>query len=379
MDDDSLEDTAGLPDSNRPKRAGPTIDLEASEVSGDTRKAGAGTERGRSFNWPSRAAISATLVAALCGGATAALIIAAVWFSGYSAPPPMPTAAPQADTAAVDDLTSRVAGIEAHLARPAAAVPDSVAAARIEALEKSVVALRGELAGQRAQAEKLAADIAALKSAPRESSAAPDLSDINDRLAQLERAARTQGAEIAQESAKPADDAQLRRVVVASLLDLSVRQSEPYGAALAAAKPLAENPDVLKPLNAFADTGVPSAATLSRELLNLVPKLSPPASENATTGSGLVDRLEAGAARLVRIERTDAAVGNDRGAVVARVTAAALRNDSNEARRELNTLAPSDRAAAQSWIEKADARDAALAASHQFATAALAALAQPRP
>ena len=60
-----------------------------------------------------------------------------------------------------------------------------------------------------------------------------------------------------------------------------------------------------------------------------------------------------------------------------RVTAAALRNDSKEARRELKTLPEADRAAAQSWIDKADAHDAALAVSQQFATDAMAALAKP--
>ena len=115
---------------------------------------------------------------------------------------------------------------------------------------------------------------------------------------------------------------------------------------------------------------------LSRELLTLVPKLSPPVPANGTTGSGIVDRLQAGAAKLVRIERTDA-VGNDRSAVIARVTAAALHNDSADARRELNTLPPADRAAAQSWLDKADERDAALAASRQFAADAMAALAKP--
>jgi hypothetical protein len=114
-------------------------------------------------------------------------------------------------------------------------------------------------------------------------------------------------------------------------------------------------------------------------LLTLVPKLSPPAPENSAADQGsIVDRLQAGASRLVRIERTDA-VGNDRGAVVARVTAAALRNDAAEARRELNTLPPADRAAAQSWIDKVDARDAALAASRQFAADAITALAKPAP
>ncbi len=122
---------------------------------------------------------------------------------------------------------------------------------------------------------------------------------------------------------------------------------------------------------------MPTAAILSRELLTLVPKLSPPpVLENDTVTPDIVDRLKAGAAKLVRIERTDA-VGNDRGAIVARVTTAALRNDSNEARRELKTLPPADRAAAQSWIDKADARDAALAASRQFAADAIAALAKP--
>jgi hypothetical protein len=134
----------------------------------------------------------------------------------------------------------------------------------------------------------------------------------------------------------------------------------------------------LKPLDAFAAKGVPSPAALSRDLLTLVPKLSPPAPENSTTGTGIVDRLQAGAAKLVRIERTDT-VGNDRGAVVARATAAALRNELAEARRELNALPPADRAAAQAWLDKCDARDAALAASRQFAAEAMAALAKPAP
>src|SRR5437879_6308397 len=152
---------------------------------------------------------------------------------------------------------------------------------------------------------------------------------------------RTQNAEVAQETAKPADDMPLRRVVAAALLDVSVRHGDPYTAPLAAAKSLADNADALKPLDGFAASGVPSANALTRELLTLVPKLSPPAQQNSTTGAGIVDRLQAGAAKLVRIERTDT-VGNDRGAVVARVTAAALRNDLTEARRELNTLAPAD-------------------------------------
>jgi hypothetical protein len=377
MVDDRPEDMEPSPDSGRAKRAPPTIDLEATEVSGETQSAGTGDQPKRSFAWPSRAAISSAVIAAGSGAAAAALVIGVAWLFGWPGEAAPPTAAPQAD-AAIDALGSRVAAIEAKTANPAASAPDPAVASRIEALEKSLASLRGELAALRAQSEKLAAAVNDVKSAPRESSSPPvDLSAINERIAQVERAIRAQTAEVAQENARPVDDVALRRVVAAALLDVSVRQGDPYAAALTAAKSLVDNPDALKPLDGFAASGVPSANALTRELLTLVPKLSPPAPENSTTGSGIVDRLQAGAAKLVRIERIDTA-GNDRGAVVARVTAAALRNDLAEARRELKSLAPADRAAAQAWSDKADARDAAFAASRQFATEAMAALAKVR-
>jgi hypothetical protein len=376
MVDDNPEDTTPSPDSGRAKRAPPTIDLDASEVSGETRNAGGDAQPEHISREPPAAAISPWVIAAVSGAVSASLVICLGWILGWPAVLPTTSAGPPFNAAVIDDLAARVASIESKTGKPAVPVPDSAAAARMEALEKSLASLRGDLSGLRAQSEKLAAAVNDLKATPRESSLSPDLSAITERLSQIERATRAQTAEIAQESAKPADDVPLRRVVAASLLDVSVRQGEPYAAALAAAKSLAENADALKPLDGFAATGVPSAASLSRELLTLVPKLSP-AQENASSGSGIVDRLQAGAAKLVRIERTDG-VGNDRGAVVARVTAAALRNDFAEARRELKTLAPADRAAAQAWLDKADARDAALAASRQFATEAMAALAKPR-
>ena len=390
MVDDNPEDKtpspdSGSPDSGRARRAPPTIELEASEVSGETRNAGEDARPEPVSHVPPShepisdepsAPLSPWVIAALSGAVAASLVICVGWLLGWPAVLPATSSAPAFNAAVIDDLAARVASIEAKTNKPAAPAPDPAMVGRVEALEKSLASLRGDLSGLRAQSEKLAASVNDAKSTPRESAASVDLSAINERIAELERAARAQVSEIAQESGKPADDVPLRRVVAASVLDVSVRQGEPYVAALAAAKSLAENADALKPLDGFAATGVPSAASLSRELLTLVPKLSP-AQENATSGSGIVDRLQAGAAKLVRIERTDG-VGNDRGAVVARVTAAALRNDFAEARRELKTLAPADRAAAQGWLDKADARDTALAASRQFASEAMAALAKPR-
>jgi hypothetical protein len=393
MVDDRPENTESPPDPDRPKRAAPTIDLEATEVTTETVAAAsdaatpeaAAEPPSESTAAPPPAPVSPWVVAPVSGAVAAALVIGVGWMLGWPAIQPAGTP-PALNAAAIDDLTARVASLETK-AKPAAPVTDPVVAVRIEGIEKSLATLRGELATTRAQGDKLASAINEVKSAPRvDGAAAPDVSAIDQHIAKIESAVRAQALEIAQQAgkiadskaadAKPADDLPLRRVVAAALLDVLVRIGDPYSAALAAAKSLAPNADALKPLDQFAATGVPSTGKLSGELLTLLPKLSPAPPDTATTSSGIVERLQAGAAKLVKIERTDTS-GNDRGAVVARMTAAALRNDSNEARRELKTLAPADRVAAQAWLDKADARDAALAASRQFATDAMAVLAKP--
>jgi len=374
MDDNRPDDAAASPDPGRPKRAPPTIDLEASEVTKPAEDAGnSGGSAGRSSRL-SLAAIPPFLVAALSGAITALLVMAVAWAVGWPGETARPVA--ESNAGAVEALSSRITELEGRVSRPAN--PDPALASRFDALDKSLTSLRSDIAGARARSEKLAADLERIKAAPPDSAAAPaavDLSAIEARLAEVERAGRAEQENIAQAASQPADDTALRRLVVASMLEISVRQGEPFKEALNAAKALASDPQLLKPLENFAGTGVPNPASLCRELLTLVPKLEPPAG-NATTGTGIVDRLQAGAAKLVRIERTDG-VGNDRGAVVARVTAAALRNDVSEARRELNSLTPADRAPAQGWLDKAGERDAALAASRHFATDAMAALAKP--
>ena len=374
MDDNTLDDAAS-PEAPRPRRTPPTIDLEASEVT----SASAGGDKGddKRSSWFSSAALHPFWVAAVTGAVTAVLVIAVAWAVGWPAETPRPVA--ETNTSAVEALSSRLAEVEGRVSKPAA--PDAALSSRLEALEKSLAGLKTDIAGARAQSGKIATDIEAIKSAPPASVASPvppDLSGIEGRLAEVERAVRAENESIAQATSRPADDVALRRQVVASMLDLSVRQSEPFPEALKAAQALAADPQMLKPLENFASLGVPNPANLCRELLTLGPKLEPPATANATTGTGIVDRLQAGAAKLVRIERTDS-VGNDRSAIVARVTAAALRNDVSEARRELNSLSPADRASAQGWLDKTAERDAALAAAHRFAAEAMAALAKPAP
>jgi|SRR5581483_10778939 len=386
MADDELKD-AGGPETGRPKREPPTIDLDASEVSGETRaaaeaKAEAASEARTEAPASEQAAampskpISPWVIAPFSGAVAAALVIAVGWMLGWP-PVQAPPAAPQVTAGAFDDLGKRVAGLEAKAGKPAAPVSDPATAARIDALAKSLAALRSDVANERTQSDKLASAINDLKSAPRDSAGNVDLSALTGRIVELERKANAPGeareSEKAEE-AKPADDMALRRVVAAALLDVAVRHGDPYVETLKVAKSLSADPEKLKALDPFAETGVPSPLQLNRELLTLVPKLSPSA-DTATTGASIVDRLQAGAAKLVRVERTDTS-GNDRGAIVARVTAAALHNDFGGVRRDLAELSPADRAPAQAWLDKAAARDAALAASRQFADDAMASLAK---
>ena len=385
MDDNRPDDPTLSPDSGRPRRPPPTIDLEASDVTKPAEDAGRentsqntnqeNTSQTEEAGPSPRPAAAAFWVAGATGVVTAALVLAIVWAVGWPAQPARPIA--EINTGAIAALTSRVGDIEAQISKPA--TPEAKVAMRLDALDKSVASAMNEASAAQAQSQKLAAELDAVKStqaAPAAAAPAPDLSDIKARLAEVERAVNADKENLAQVTGKPADDTALRRLVVASMLEISVRQGEPFSEALNAAKTLAADPQQLKPLEDFASSGVPNSAALCRELLTLVPKLEPPSPPNATGSTGIVDHLKAGAAKLVRIERTDA-VGNDRGAIVARLTAAALRNDLAEARRELNSLNADDRAAAQGWLAKAAERDAALAASRHFAAEAMAALAKP--
>ncbi len=357
---------------------------------------------------------SASIIApTLSGAVAAAIVVGAAWFAlGPNLAPPPAAPAAQTDAAALDALNARLSGLESKVAAvssaastPTAASPaDPKLAPRLDAVEKSLAALRDDLAAVRTQSAQLSAAVNALKtgdgSAPAaalgEAPAAVDLAPLNERLSQLEQAVKTPAPTVdlaplderldrLERAAKtqvalPAapDDTALRRVVAAMLLDVSVRQGEPYAGVLNVAKPLAPDAAALKPLDAFAASGVPSVTLLSRELVALLPKLAA-APGGLEASVSIIERLQAGADRLVRIQRPDAATAKDRAAIVARIAVAAQRNDLAEAVRELGALDPADRAPAQPWLDKAAARDAALAVSRQFAAAAMAALPKKSP
>lgn len=372
---DPIPDDVTPLDAARPKRAAPTLDLSATEIpradaaASESRAEAHATAGETPPRQPSR-----VLVPALSGAIAGALVTGAILLAQWPIGPAQDTLpSPPLNNAALDEVRARVARLETRPA-PAAASPVDLSdtTKRLDSLDKALGALREESAGLRTQASQAVATANEAKSAP--ASAAPtDLGPVDKRLTQLEATMRSQADKAAEQSRRPGD-AVLRRGVVAVQLDALVRQGEPYAAALAAAKTLVADAATLRPLDAFAASGVPNAAKLSAELL-AIPQLAP-ASETATTG-GLIERMRAGATKLVKIERTDAGPNND--AAMGRASAAARRYDIASAVRELSTLPPADRVAVQPWIDRVAASDAARAASRQFADQAVAAASKPAP
>lgn len=336
---------------------------------------------------PRRGAAGLLLLSAVTGAVVSLTVLGAAMFAGWparNAAAPLQNIASKSD---VDALGARLAGMEAAAAKPAPepaprVVTDPAVVARLDALDKSVAALREQVAAARSQGDKAVAALGDIKAAaPPSAAPAVDTVAIDERLGQLERATSALSAAAAKPAPPPPpppEDPRLRRAVAATLLESAVRQGEPFAAALAAARANVDDAGTLAPLDVFATTGVPSAAALSRELVALLPRLAPKETP-AAPSSGLVERLQHSAARLVRVQRTDAPSAEGDGAVVARIAAAARRDDIAGARREMDQLAPAQRAVVQPWIAKADARAAALSAARQFAAETMTALARPAP
>ena len=115
---------------------------------------------------------------------------------------------------------------------------------------------------------------------------------------------------------------------------------------------------------------------LARELSSLAQPMIKAIGEPVRTGS-VMEKIQAGAERLVRIRPVGDVPGDDPAAMVARIEAKAARNDINGALADLSKLPASVRAPAEAVDQARAARDAALTASRQFAQEALGALGKP--
>src|SRR5882757_3829900 len=118
MVDDKSDESGPQADFDRPKRAAPTLDLNAIEISDETQQADAAEaalKPARERSWPLRTILSSAIVSAIFGAAAAALV---VWTMGWPGEPAPPAPAPQVNNAAVDALAVRLANVESKAAAP---------------------------------------------------------------------------------------------------------------------------------------------------------------------------------------------------------------------------------------------------------------------
>ncbi len=94
----------------------------------------------------------------------------------------------------------------------------------------------------------------------------------------------------------------------------------------------------------------------------------------------LIARLELNAQKLVRITRADSAsTGDDPSSIISRIDIDARNGDIAGALADIARLPPAARAVTDEWVKKAQAREAAVAASRRIAAEAATALGKPAP
>ncbi len=390
------------PDSS-PRRRSPTIDLTAKEVEPETPSstqesaADAAEDRTTHKEPPGEpnhsnflARVSPYAVGALVGAVVLGAIMAGFWMVGVF-PPQQTAAAPGAQGAKVAstaEISSRLDKIQQELQAPRA---DQALAARVAAAEAQTKSLGDSLAalGRRldevaaasqsalAQAKTAAAAAKdAMKNATRTGVEQSDIDAINNRIAALESTMKSLSTDAQRTSS--ADDRAARLAVAAEALRAAVDRGAPYQAELAVAQALGADKTATAPLEPFAADGLPNAAALAHEFALLTPSLLQ-ASGAAPRESSFLGNLEAHAQKLVRITPIEAPAGDDPASVIARINIDAARGDIAAALAGIARLSESARALAASWVKKAEAREAASAASRRIAADALAAIGRPAP
>lgn len=375
---------------DKPRRRPPTIDLTATEVEAE-RAAGAGeaSEPPSAGTPPSPDRVRPYAIGAFGGAILVMLIIGGLWWTGLLLPREAAAPAPvvaNTDSKALDALSARLAKVESALAAPR---DDPALAARLAAAEGGTKSIADSLAAlnrrldtiegaardARNRADEASAAADAVRRAGQNNVQRSDIDGLVTRIAALERSVKAMSDELAKRVSASGDSG-ARLVVAAEALRTAVERGDPYAPALAAVKALGADQKALSALAPFAASGVPSAASLAQELSVLMPAIRQASGMTPNEG-GFLDRLQANAQKLVRVTPIDAPAGDDPGAVIARIEVDASRADIDAAITEIAKLPANPRGAAAPWVEKAQARDAAIAAGRRIASDALAALAKP--
>ncbi|HEX5212985.1 MAG TPA: hypothetical protein VFW22_14775 [Pseudolabrys sp.] len=389
--------------SRRKKRVAPTIDLTATEVPRAQDSAPqpprpdpppaaveAAPEEAAPADAPPKRLGNAFGMAALGGGAagvaTTLLVLLGLYGGGLlpQQRATSTTAAPQgaADNKVLDALTQRVGALEADIKKLPA--DDTGLADRLAAAESAMKSLGVALTALNHRSDDIAANAgqareradaaakavtdlrAGVQEAAKNSPAGmtqSELDALQSRIAALEKSAKVARDDIAKASSA---DVAARLALSAAILRDAVTSGAPFAAELAQAKALEADDKILAPLAPFANSGLPAASALARELNALLPPMIKLANASAPQG-GFLERLEANAGKLVRIHPVAAPPGDEPSAVLARLEIDTAKSDIAAALADLGKLDSETRAPARGWIQKAQARQAALAAANRFA------------
>jgi hypothetical protein len=278
----------------------------------------------------------------------------------------------RSDMAATDDLARRLARIEAALAAPRA--PDPALGDLTRRSDDAVAASRAARERADSAANALADVARQLAALNAERARAPavertDLDALGARLAALESASKTLADQLAK-TAAAAGAGDVRHAVIALALDAAAQRGAPYGRELAALDPQIAGPAAIAALKPFAQTGIPSTSALAHEIAALAPEALAAVETSEQPEGGFLDRLQANAERLVRIRPIAQQRGAEPSAILRSVETKTLQGDVAGALAEAGRLPPAVRAPLEPWIQRAQARNAALAAASGLAARA---------
>jgi hypothetical protein len=328
---------------------------------------------------------SLPIIAGLSSLGGGAVLFVLLWLSGALSIGPLTSSLSEATTT---DLSPRLGAIEQQLKELSARSATTAADPRVlNDVAVRLGKLESAISVPRAPDPVVQSRLAAAESAAK--AASDNVANLSRRLDTLEAALRESGGQIQQLAAATAElqtrlrdtgagaDRPVRLAVAASALRAAVERGEPYATELAIVKPLASDTAAVSVLEPFAASGLPSQAALGEALAAIIrPLLTAPAEP--ARDSTFLDKLQANAGKLIHSRPIGEAVGDDRGAILARIEQRATQANLSGAQAELAKLPADARAPIrdqlQAWIAKADARNKALDASRRVAAEAVAAL-----
>jgi hypothetical protein len=380
-------------------RRPPTIELTATEVGqpkapqtakADTPNQQASAENSATQDAPnpkpaakSESRLLAHGISAVIGAIAATAVLVGLWLTGFMLARDVVTEATAPDLRANRfnaDISARLDKIEHAIQAPiqaphpeTATVPPALGN-RLTAVELQAKMLGDTLAALNRRADDIAATADAAKNAGQAGVQKSDMDALASRIAALDSAVKALSSEVAHPTTTT--DQAARLTVAAQALRAAVESGVPYQAELKAVQQLGAEQSATAPLEAFAVTGVPHADALAHELAALVPALRQ-AADMPSGDTTLLGKLKADVQKLVEFTPAEPPPGDDPASVITRIDIDADRGNIDAALNDIAALPDRTKVLTADWAKRAQAREAAFAASRNISADALAALSKP--